>query len=40
MYMLDVTLHVTICKHIHLVHIETRDNAVGKDRTLTDTEYS
>ena len=39
MYMLDVTLRATICKHIHLVHMETRDNFVCKDRTLADSNY-
>ena len=38
MYMLHFTLHVTIS--IHVVHIETRDNIVFKDRTLGDTDYS
>ena len=27
---LDATLHATICKHIHLVHMETSDNVVCK----------
>ena len=40
MYILDVTLHATICKHMHLAHMEAKDNIVCKDRTLTDTDYS
>ena len=36
---LDATLHATICKHIHLVYMETSDNVVCKDRTSTDTNY-
>ena len=37
---LDATLHATTCKHIHLVHMKTSDNAVCRDRTLADTGYS
>ena len=37
---LDVTLHATICKHIHLVHMETSHNVVCKDRTSADNDYS
>ena len=40
MYTLDVTQHATICKHIHLVHMETNDNIVSKDKMLTDSDYS
>ena len=36
--MLDVTVHVTIYTHIHLVYMETRDHVVCKDKTLADTD--
>ena len=37
---LDATLHATICKQMHLVHMENSDNIVCKDRTSADTDYS
>ena len=44
---LDATLHATINKYvldtyvsIHLVHMETSDNVVCKDRTSADIDYS
>ena len=37
---LDVTLHATICKYIHLVHMETSDNSVCKNWTSADIDYS
>ena len=37
---MNVALHATIRKHIHLVHMETSDDVVCIDRTLADTDYS
>ena len=37
---LDGVLHAIICKHIHLVYMETSDNVVCKDRASANTDYS
>ena len=34
---LDATLHATVCKHIHLVHMETNS---GYNSSTTEVDYS
>ena len=36
---LDATLHATICKHVHLVHMNTSDHFFSNERTSSDTDY-
>ena len=36
---LDATLHATICKHVHLVHMNTSNHFFSNERTSSDRDY-